>query len=124
MADESTAGTYGYREGLEPVIQAGALRPFGRTLLVRAVLAQDSYTSLQHVAYKATDAECHEIVAVGAEVAKWCKDHGEQTPEPGMHAYLRSTAADRISSDPAGRFWLVDVEDIKAVWLPIPAPPR
>ncbi len=109
MADNGNPPAYHYRQGLEPIIAAGLLQPLGSTLLIRAILAQDSYSALAHVDYKASDAECHEVLAVGPDV----KD-----VKPGQHVFCRSTAADRIANNLSCRFWLVDRADLRAVWDP------
>jgi hypothetical protein len=83
MADNGNPPAYHYRQGLEPVIAAGLLQPLGSTLLVRAILSQDSYKGLAHVDDRASDAECHEVLAVGPDV----KD-----VKPGQQIELPKTA--------------------------------
>lgn len=115
--------TYDYRAGTDVVVEMGKMRPFGRRILCRSILQNDAYEGpLTLVTYNSTDAVAFEILAVGGAVADWCEQHGETTPIVGQHCDVRSVAADRVNAkDPTGRYWLVPVEDVSAVWDPIPA---
>lgn len=109
---------YSYGLGTDPVVVSGALKPFGDRLLLRAILATDGST-LHVVTHNSTDAECFEVIGVGGGVAAACEMKDEEPIKIGQHVDVRSTAADRIrSKDPVGRFWLVSVEDVTAVWDP------
>lgn len=113
---------YDYSAGTDPVVEVGAMRAFGTRVLCRAILTNDGYRGPLHlVTYNSTDAECFEVLSVGGGVAGWCESHGESAPRPGQHLDCRSTAADRVAQkDPTGRFWLVPIEDVTAVWDPVP----
>lgn len=114
---------YDYRLGPEPVAAMGAMRPLGTRVLCRAILDSDWYNgALKLITYNAIDAVAFEVVSVGAGVKGLCEKMGEVPPTPGQHCDIRSVAADRVySRDVTGRFWLVPVDDIAAVWDPVPA---
>lgn len=120
--------TYGYQFGADVVAESGHMRAFGERILVRAILKSDAYERdeakgtglyLAHV-YNSSDAECFEVLAVGAAVEKWCAERGELAPKIGQHVDVRSTAADRVAaSDPTSRYWLVPIAHVAAVWNPV-----
>lgn len=122
---------YGYDAGTNPVAMMGRMRPFGRRVLLRAILEHDAYIeekrakgerAIEIVAYNTSDAVCFEVLGVGGGVARWCAENGETPPVVGDHCEMRSTAADRVHArEQIGRFWLVDVEDVAAVWAPVQA---
>ncbi len=109
---------YQYNLGSEPVAAAGLMRAFGTRILCRAILEVDSYAGpIQLVTYNAHDAVAFAIVSVGNGVRAACEKMGELVPYAGQHCDVRSVAADRVNSkDPTGRYWLVPVEDVAAVW--------
>jgi hypothetical protein len=110
MDNPSSPATYSYRKGLEPIIEAGKFKVRGRRVLLRAILASDSSSLTVGVPYSVVDAECHAVVACGPEVSDI---------KPGQHVYCRSTAADRIRNDETSRYWLIDEQDVGAVWDPV-----
>jgi hypothetical protein len=111
---------YAYKDGVEVVAEMGRMRPFGNRVLCRAIMRSDAFSSVLSVEYNSSEAECFEILAVGGGVARWCDENGEKMPLVGQHCDIRSTAADRVSQkDPTGRYWLVPVMDISAVWDPV-----
>ena len=106
----TTTTIYDYREGLRPLIDAGKVTPCGPYVLIRAVFQEDAFKELHRVEVDARKAIAHEIVAVGENVTR---------TSPGQHAFIRSTAADRMSTtDRTERHWLVHQDDIMAVWDP------
>lgn len=117
---------YDYRAGTDVVVEMGAMKPFGRRVLCRSVFASDAYAvqgggKLHVVQHNSTDADCFEVLALGDGVGKWCQDNAFALPRVGQHADVRSTAADRVNQkDPTGRYWLVPIEDVTALWDPIP----
>ena len=113
--------TYNYTRGVDPIAEIGAMRPVGRNVLVRAILAEDAYEGpLQVITYNSTIAECFEVVAIGKACGTWAKEQGDDLPDVGQHCTVKSTACDRVSSrDQTGRYWLVPVEDIAACWSPV-----
>lgn len=114
---------YGYSLGTTPIAASGHMKAFGRRLLVKAILDRDDYKgALTLVTYNALEAVAFEIVSVGAGVAKACAEMGEDTPVVGQHCDIRSVAADRVNGkDASGRYWLVQVEDVAAIWDPVDA---
>jgi hypothetical protein len=117
---------YDYRAGTDVVVEMGAMRAFGRRILVRSIFGTDAYRGKLHVVqHNSTDADCFQVLHVGLGVAKWCEEQGEIAPKVGQHIDCRSTAADRVAQkDPTGRYWLVPVEDVTGVWDPIPVDER
>lgn len=125
MADGTTTATYGYEYGIDPLVEIGAIRAFGTRLLVRAIMRTDSYDlqnggTLHTVETNSSDADAFRVVSVGAGVARWCADNGEQAPEAGYEIECSSVAADRVGKDPTGRYWLIDIRDVTAIIVPIP----
>lgn len=120
-APELPPARYQYEDGtlLEPIFD-GTFKPFDTQLLVRAILLEDAnkYAAITAgVPFKATEAVCHEIVAMGGGVHRTCREKGlpeEEWPQIGKHAFIRSTAGDRMAvHDLTCRFFLIDVADFK-----------
>ena len=113
---------YDYRFSAEPVAIMGRMRAFGTRVLCRAILSGDHYKGPIVLPYNASDAVAFQVLSVGAGVRVACEKMGEEPPQPGQHCDVRSVAADRVNAaDPLGRYWLVDILDIAAVWDPVEA---
>lgn len=112
-----------YRHGLEPLCEAGRLRPRSGRVLVRAILSSDlvDATGLIVGARHAVDAKqaiAHEVVEVAPDIP------ATAGLAKGMHCLHISATADPVDwSEKSCRFWLVHHEDIIAAWWPGDAPP-
>ena len=112
---------YNYKEGAGILAAAGHVRAFGTRILARAIMRSDAYSLISIVEYNSAQAEAFEVIHVGGGVAEACKKLGEEPIRVGEHVEIKSTAADRVGPDPTGRFWLVELEDVAARWMPVPA---
>lgn len=119
------AETYAYQQGPEIVAKLGRMMPFGDRVLVRAIMAEDSYRGPLYTGrYNSTDAAAFEIVEASAMAVAYAEKNGLPALSVGRHCDIRSVAADRVEpKNPSGRFWLVRVEDIAAVWDPVEVTP-
>ena len=112
---------YNYKEGAGILAAAGHVRAFGTRILARAIMRSDAYSLISIVEYNSAQAEAFEVVHVGCGVAEACKKLGEEPIRVGEHVEIKSTAADRVGPDATGRFWLVELADVAARWMPVPA---
>ena len=112
---------YNYKEGAGVLAAAGHVRAFGTRILARAIMRSDAYSLISIVEYNSAMAEAFEVVHVGCGVAEACKKLGEEPIRVGEHVEIKSTAADRVGPDATGRFWLVELADVAARWMPVPA---
>jgi hypothetical protein len=116
--------TYGYEYGIDPLVEIGKIRAFGKRILARAILRTDAYDvqnggTLHTVASNSSDAEAFVVISVGGQVEKWCLANGDMPPQVGDHIECASVAADRVGSDPTGRYWMINIEDVTGVITPV-----
>jgi hypothetical protein len=82
--------TYGYEYGIDPLVEIGKIRAFGKRILARAILRTDAYDvqnggTLHTVASNSSDAEAFVVISVGGQVEKWCLANGDMPPQVGDH---------------------------------------
>lgn len=109
---------------LEQLYEEGKidLRPQGRRVLLRAILASDVSSMTRGMAYDARQSVAHEILAFGPGCAKWYDDQGIDNgdrPKVGQHCFVLSACLDRVSkTDRSCRLWMCKIDDVSAVWDP------
>ncbi len=102
-----------YKQGLEPIADTGLAKPVGPRVLVKAIYAQDAFSSIlaNEAVMDIKDAVAFEIVSIGPDVP------GDL--EPGMHCDHRSAAFDALDWSSKEKRWAtVHYEDITVVWDP------
>lgn len=114
-----------YEGTIEELHEQGKIvvTPAADRVLLRAILTLDGSELGQSLAYDARQAIAHEVVALGPGVRKWERDNGVERVEDGiqlgMHAFVVSAAADRLSKmDPTVRLWTARVSHLVAYWWP------